>query len=253
MVSNVMSSDKKIIEIRDVVTKFGENLVHDGINLHVNEGEIYGLLGPSGCGKSVLMREMIMLENFHSGSIELLGHKIESIQSRAAQQLRMQWGVLFQSNALFTSLTVAENIALALQEYTKLSPEIINDIVAFKIDIVGLKQSDGNLYPSQISGGMKKKAALARALVMDPKVLFLDEPTSGLDPISAREFDTLIAKLRDLLNLSVVMVSHDLTSINNTLDRMGVIDNKKIVAQGTLEEVKTIKSPFIERFFEMEH
>lgn len=247
-----MPSRKKIIEIRNVVTKFGGNLVHNGINLHVNEGEIYGFLGPSGCGKSTLLREIIMLETIRSGSIELLGHKIESIGMRAAQKLRLQWGVLFQSNALFTSLTVAENIALALREYTKLSQESINDIVAFKIDIVGLKQSDGMLYPSQISGGMKKKAALARALVMDPKILFLDEPTSGLDPISAREFDTLIVKLRDLLNLTVVMVSHDLTSINTTLDRMAVIDNKKIVAEGTLKEVKMIKSPFIERFFEMD-
>ena len=247
-----MPNRKKIIDIRGVVTKFGDNVVHDGINLHVNEGEIYGLLGPSGCGKSVLMREMIMLEDFHSGSIELLGQKIESIGRKEAQHLRMQWGVLFQSNALFTSLTIAENIALPLQEYTDLSQESINDIVAFKIDIVGLKQSDGNLYPSQISGGMKKKAALARALAMDPKILFLDEPTSGLDPISAREFDTLIVKLRDLLNLSVLMVSHDLTSINHTLDRMAVIDNKKIAAEGTLEEIKKIKSPFIERFFDIE-
>ncbi len=244
-----MNSPKKIIEVRDVVTRFGSNLVHDGINLHVEQGEIYGFLGPSGCGKSTLLRQIIMLEDFESGSVELLGHKIESIRTRAAQYLRMQWGVLFQSNALFTSLTVAENIALSLQEYTKLSQESINDIVAFKIDIVGLKQSDGQLYPSQISGGMKKKAALARALVMDPKILFLDEPTSGLDPISAREFDTLIVKLRDLLNLTVVMVSHDLTSINHTLDRMAVIDNKKIVAEGALDEIKKIKSPFIERFF----
>jgi len=238
-----------IIKIENVVTKFGKNLVHDGINLHVKEGEIYGFLGPSGCGKSTLMREIIMLEKFHSGSIELLGQKIEKIKMRKAQCLRMKWGVLFQSNALFTSLTVAENIALSLQEYTNLSPQAIRDIVAFKIDIVGLKQFDGTLYPSEISGGMKKKAALARALVMDPKVLFLDEPTSGLDPISAREFDTLIVKLRDLLNLSVVMVTHDLTSIHNTLDRMAVIDNKKIVAEGGLEEIKKIKSPFIERFF----
>jgi phospholipid/cholesterol/gamma-HCH transport system ATP-binding protein len=238
-----------IIEVNNVVTKFGKNLVHDGLNLHVNEGEIYGFLGPSGCGKSTLMREIIMLETIKSGSISLLGHKIEKVRRRAAQKIRMQWGVLFQSNALFTSLTVSENIALSLQEYTKLSEEEIKDIVAFKIDIVGLKQFDGTLYPSEISGGMKKKAALARALVMDPKILFLDEPTSGLDPISAREFDTLILKLRELLNLSVVMVSHDLTSIHNTLDRMAVIDNKKIVAEGTLEQIKQIHSPFIERFF----
>jgi len=243
---------ERIIEVSNVVTKFGDNLVHDGINLHVKKGEIYGFLGPSGCGKSTLLREIIMLEQFYSGSIELLGQKIETIGMRAAQDLRLQWGVLFQSNALFTSLTVAENIALPLQEYTDLSKETINDIVAFKIDIVGLRQADGQLYPSQLSGGMKKKSALARALAMDPKILFLDEPTSGLDPISAREFDTLIVKLRDLLSLSVVMVSHDLTSISHTLDRMAVIDDKKIVAEGTLEEIKKIRSPFIERFFEME-
>lgn len=244
-----MTHRQKIIEVKDVVTRFGKNLVHDGVNLHVNEGEIYGFLGPSGCGKSTLMREIIMLEKFHSGSIELLGQKIEKITMKKAQCLRMQWGVLFQSNALFTSLTVAENIALSLQEYTQLSEKSIKDLVAYKIDIVGLKQFDGTLYPSEISGGMKKKAALARALAMDPKILFLDEPTSGLDPISAREFDTLIVKLRDLLDLTVVMVSHDLTSIHNTLDRMAVIDEKKIVAEGGLEEIKKIKSPFIERFF----
>ena len=243
---------QSILKVENVVTRFGKNLVHDGINLHVNEGEIYGFLGPSGCGKSTLMREVIMLEKFHSGSIALLGEKIERIRRRAAQQLRLQWGVLFQSNALFTSLSVAENIALPLKEYTKLSEESINDIVAFKIDIVGLKQSDGQLYPSQISGGMKKKAALARALVMDPKVVFLDEPTSGLDPISAREFDALIMQLRDILNLTVIMVTHDQISINTTLDRMAVIDNKKIVAEGSLHEVKKIKSPFIERFFAQE-
>jgi len=245
-----MMERREVISVKNVVTRFGKKVVHDGINLHVNEGEIYGLLGPSGCGKSTLMREIIMLEKFHSGSIELLGQRLEKIRRREAQALRLQWGVLFQSNALFTSLTVAENIALALHEYTDLSASAIKDIVAFKIDIVGLKQQDGTLYPSEISGGMKKKAALARALVMDPKILFLDEPTSGLDPISAREFDTLIVKLRDLLNLSVVMVSHDLTSIHNTLDRMAVIDEKKIVAEGPLEEIKKIKSPFIERFFD---
>jgi len=243
---------KKIIEVKDVVTQFGKNVVHDRLNLHVNEGEIYGLLGPSGCGKSTLMREIIMLEQFKSGSITLLDQKIENISQKNAQELRLKWGVLFQSNALFTSLSVAENIALALQEYSDLSQECILDVVAYKIDIVGLKQGDGALYPSQLSGGMKKKVALARALAMDPKVLFLDEPTSGLDPISARDFDRLIMKLRDLLNLSVVMVSHDLTSINHTLDRMAVIDNKVIAAEGTLSEVKEIQSPFIERFFGME-
>jgi phospholipid/cholesterol/gamma-HCH transport system ATP-binding protein len=239
-----------IITVENVVTRFGENLVHDGINLAINPGEIYGILGPSGCGKSTLMREMIMLESYESGKITLLGHDLKAISQSKAQQLRKRWGVLFQSGALFTSLSVAENIAISLKEYTGLSEKLIDEIVAFKIDIVGLKQSDGNLFPAQLSGGMKKKAGLARALAMDPEVLFLDEPTSGLDPISAREFDALIVELKEMLKLSVVMVSHDLASITSTLDRMAVIDEKHIVAEGTLSEVVGISSPFIRTFFE---
>jgi phospholipid/cholesterol/gamma-HCH transport system ATP-binding protein len=239
-----------IITVEDVVTRFDENLVHDGINLAINPGEIYGILGPSGCGKSTLMREMIMLESYESGRITLLGHDLKAVTQSTAQQLRQRWGVLFQSGALFTSLSVAENIAVSLKEYTGLSEKLIDEIVAFKIDIVGLKQSDGNLFPAQLSGGMKKKAGLARALSMDPEVLFLDEPTSGLDPISAREFDALIVELKEMLKLSVVMVSHDLASITSTLDRMAVIDEKRIVAEGTLSEVVGISSPFIRTFFE---
>ncbi len=238
-----------IITVRNVTTRFGANHVHDKLSLTINQGEIYGLLGPSGCGKSTLMREMILLENYESGSITLLGKDINTISAFEAQALRKQWGVLFQSNALFTSFSVAENISIALKEYTSLSQKLIDEIVAFKIDIVGLKQSDGKLYPSQLSGGMKKKAALARALAMDPKLLFLDEPTSGLDPISAREFDALIVNLKEMLQLSIVMVSHDLNSIKTTLDRMAVIDHKKIAAEGTLNEVMAVSSPFIQTFF----
>ncbi len=238
-----------VIVAENIVTRFGNKVVHNGISLHIKEGEVYGLLGPSGCGKSTLMREMIMLETYSEGSMTVLGKDVSNISPSSAQELRKQCGVLFQSNALFTSLTVAENIAVALQEYTSLSQKLIQEIVAFKIDIVGLNQEDGRLYPSQLSGGMKKKAALARALVMDPQLLFLDEPTSGLDPISAREFDNLICKLKEMLQLTIVMVSHDLNSITTTLDRMAVIDHKKIVAEGTLEEVMAIDSPFIKTFF----
>jgi len=238
-----------VIVAKEIETRFGDNVVHDGLSLHINKGEIYGLLGPSGCGKSTLMREMIMLQAYAGGSMQVLGYDLNSISSTAAQELRQRSGVLFQSSALFTSLSVAENIAISLKEYTKLSQKLINEIVAFKIDIVGLKQSDGQLFPSQLSGGMKKKAALARALVMDPELLFLDEPTSGLDPISAREFDALTLKLKEMLQLTIIMVSHDLNSIRTTLDRMAVIDHKKIVAQGTLKEVMDIQSPFIKTFF----
>lgn len=238
-----------VIEVENLSTRFGERIVHDRISLQVGGGEIYGLLGPSGCGKSTLMRQMIMLETIQSGSIKVFTHPMERIGAGEAQLLRKRWGVLFQSNALFTSLNVAENIGIMLKEYTRFPQPLIDEIVAFKLDIVGLAQRDGLLYPSQLSGGMKKKAALARALCLDPELLFLDEPTSGLDPVSAREFDTLILKLRDMLQLSVVMVTHDLASIEGTLDRMAIIDERRIAAEGTLEEVVQVQSPFIRTFF----
>ena len=238
-----------IIEVRDLRTVFDTNVVHNGLNLSVKQGEIYGLLGPSGCGKSTLLREMVMLQKFQGGDIRVFGESLRGISKKNAQALYRKWGVLFQTGALFSSLTLYENIALPLKEYTKLSDAFILDIVKFKLDIVGLKQSDALLYPSELSGGMKKKGALARALAMDPKLLFLDEPTSGLDPISAREFDRLIVKLRRLLGLSIVMVSHDLRSIYDTLDRCAVIDNKKIAYEGTLDMIEKQESDFIQRFF----
>ena len=238
-----------IIEVRDLKTVFDERVVHDGLNITVKEGEIYGLLGPSGCGKTTLLREMVMLQKINSGSIKVLGNELNYIEHKKAQQLRQEWGVLFQSGALFSSLRVKDNIALPLIEYTDLSKAMIDEIVEYKISIVGLKSEDANLYPSQISGGMKKKAALARSLAMDPKLLFLDEPTSGLDPISAREFDALILKLRGLLGLTIVMVSHDLQSIYDTLDSIAIIDEKKIIYEGSLDNIKSVKNEFIQTFF----
>jgi phospholipid/cholesterol/gamma-HCH transport system ATP-binding protein len=240
---------RPVIEVEKVVTRFGERLVHDGVSLHVNAGEIYGFLGPSGCGKSTLMREIILLEPVQNGTIRLFGEPLNTLAFEAAQALRRKWGVLFQSNALFTSLNVAENISVMLREYTALPAGVIDEIVAFKLDIVGLTPKEGKLYPSQLSGGMKKKVALARALALDPPLLFLDEPTSGLDPVSAREFDALIMRLRDMLQLTVVMVTHDLASIETTLDRMAIIDERRIAAEGTLSEVKEVPSPFIRTFF----
>jgi len=240
---------ENIIEVKGLKTQFDERIIHENITLSVPKGSIYGLLGPSGCGKTTLLKEMVMLQEFHGGEVEVLGKRLQDISYDDAMSLRRQWGVLFQAGALFSSLSIRDNIALPLVEYSDLSEAMISEIVAFKIHIVGLKTSDAYLYPSQISGGMKKKAALARALAMDPKLLFLDEPTSGLDPISARDFDALILKLRDLLGLTIVMVSHDLRSIYDTLDYAAVLDDKKVVYEGNLDNIFGVENHFIKTFF----
>lgn len=238
-----------IITAEDIVTRFGKNVVHDGINLTVRHGEIYGLLGGSGSGKSTLLKEMIMLLRPQSGIIRVLGQDLMSINRSNAALIRHQWGVLFQGGALYSSLTVAENISIKLREYTDLPFELIQDIVRMKIKMVGLPQEAASLYPAELSGGMIKRAALARALAMDPKLLFLDEPTSGLDPIGAEAFDNLILELRDLLGLTVVMVTHDLDSIWTIVDRFSVLGEKKVIAEGKLSEVIQNPHPVIKLFF----
>jgi len=240
---------KAIIEVKDIVTQFGSNVVHDKINLSVYEGEIFGLLGGSGSGKSVLLKEIIMLIQPTAGEISVLGQNLSSLSLEEEQILRTRWGVLFQSSALFSSLSVAENIGVALREYSNLEEDLIQDLIRLKIDLVGLPEHAASLYPSQLSGGMKKRAALARALAMEPKLLFLDEPTSGLDPVGAQEFDELIVKLRDLLGLTIVMITHDIDSILTVVDRMAVLGDKTVIATGTLEEVLKSTDPFIEAFF----
>ncbi|MGB5445788.1 MAG: ATP-binding cassette domain-containing protein [Psychromonas sp.] len=238
-----------VISVVDVVTKFADNVVHDGVSLSVNHGEIYGLLGGSGSGKSTLMKEMIMLNRPVSGELHVLGHDLMDIGRTEAAELQGQWGVLFQHGALFSSLTVMENVAISLKEYTTLPAKLIQEIVRMKINLVGLPDYAADLYPAQLSGGMVKRASLARALAMDPQLLFLDEPTSGLDPIGAEDFDHLILELRDMLDITVVMVTHDLDSIWTIVDRFAVLANKKVIAEGTLKEVIQLPDPVIQQFF----
>jgi len=239
-----------IIEVRNLITSFGETLIHDHINCTVKKNEIYALLGGSGSGKSTLMREMILLERPESGSIHVLGHDLSTLTPLEAAELRRSWGVLFQSGALYSSLTVGENIALLYNEYTDLSPKLIDELIRLKIDLVGLPPHAKYLYPSQLSGGMVKRAALARALALDPKLLFLDEPTSGLDPLSSRQFDALIQQLRDLLGLTVIMVTHDLDTIHRIVDRFTLLGEKKVIAEGTLDEVLRVDHPIVDYFFQ---
>lgn len=241
---------KVIIEGRDIVTAFGDTVIHDHISCTIYENEIYALLGGSGSGKSTLLREMILLQSYQSGTLNVLGYDLAAITPLEAQNLRTQWGVLFQSGALYSSLSVGENIAMLYREYTDLSPKLIDELVALKIDLVGLPQHARYLFPSELSGGMIKRAALARALALDPKLLFLDEPTSGLDPLSSRQFDALIRQLRDLLGLTIVMVTHDLDTIHHSIDRFALLGDKKVIAEGRLSEVLQIDHPIVDYFFQ---
>jgi phospholipid/cholesterol/gamma-HCH transport system ATP-binding protein len=244
---------RNVIEVEGVVTKFGDRTIHDNVNLQIKENEIYAILGESGSGKSVLMKEMIMLLEPTEGKVSVLGKKLNGISFRDAQALRQDWGVLFQFGALFSSLTIAENIEVQLKEYTTISEEMRRKLVSSKLALVGLEPYVGALYPSELSGGMIKRAALARALAMEPKLLFLDEPTSGLDPIGARNFDALIVELRDLLGITVVMITHDLESIFSIVDRMAVLADKHVVAQGSMKSVLQSTHPFVEAFFKNEY
>ncbi len=242
-----------VIKVQDIVTKFGDTVIHDGVSLEVNKSEIFGILGESGAGKSLLLKEIIMLMRPYSGTIEVLGYNLNKIKYSQSKNLSRQWGVLFQFGALFTSLTVAENIALPIKEYTDVPDYLIRQIVREKLNMVGLPIRAASLYPSELSGGMVKRAALARALAIEPKLLFLDEPTSGLDPIGARAFDKLIVELRDILDITVVMITHDLDSIFTILDNMAILADKRVVANGSLNKILQSTHPFVEKFFKNEY
>ena len=248
-----MSQGKTVIEVKNVVTRFGNRTIHDGVSLSVRENEIFGILGESGSGKSVLMKEMIMLLEPNEGEVTVLGKKLNGISYAEAQALRKEWGVLFQFGALYSSMTIAENIEVQLKEYSKLSKRMRKKLVKSKIALVGLDAHVGALYPSELSGGMIKRAALARALAMEPKLLFLDEPTSGLDPVGARNFDVLIVELRDILGITVVMITHDLDSIFSIVDRMAILADQHVVAEGPLKNVLQSQHPFVEEFFKNEY
>ena len=241
-----------IIKVKNVTTQFGKKVVHDDISIEIKEGEVYGILGGSGSGKTTILREIIMLQKFKSGSIEVLGKQIGDMSHDEIVELKKNWSVLFQFGALYSSLNVIENVSIPLIEYTNLPKELIEEIALSKLKMSGLKKEATYLFPSELSGGMKKRAALARALALDPKILFLDEPTSGLDPVGAENFDRLIRELASLLKLTVVIVTHDLHTIEHVLDRFCIIFKKKILFEGTLEEAKKFEHYAIREFLKLE-
>ncbi|WP_142593429.1 ABC transporter ATP-binding protein [Pseudorhizobium endolithicum] len=238
-----------VLSVRDVTVGFGSNIVLDQLNLDVYRGEILGFVGASGTGKSVLMRTVLRLLPRRSGSIEILGTDYDTADEEQRMALDTRLGVLFQHGALFSSLTVKENIQLPMREYLDLPQSLMDELAYLKIEMVGLAPDAADKYPSELSGGMIKRAALARALALDPDLVFLDEPTSGLDPIGAAEFDLLIARLRDTLGLTVYMVTHDLDSLFSVCDRIAVLGGKRVLVEGTLEDMFAFDDPWVQSYF----
>src|SRR5262249_30361736 len=236
---NLIMAAPPIIAIRDLRNQFGAQIVHDGLDLDVRRGEVIGVVGGSGTGKSVLLRTVVGLNRPSAGHIEVFGQDILNASRHQREAIERRWGVLFQGGALFSSLTVAENVALPLKEHTGLSTGMIEEVAALKIALAGLPADAGPKYPAQLSGGMKKRAGLARALALDPEILFLAEPTAGLDPIGAADFDSLIDSLRRSLGLTVFMVTHDLDSLNAICDRIAVLVDRRIRV-GTMAEMLTL-------------
>ena len=237
----------EIIKVENLSTVFGENIVHNNISFSINEKEIFGVLGGSGSGKTVLIKQIVMLSGIQKGSIKIFDKDISNLNLEQSQEVKQQFSYLFQFGALFSFLTVIENIAVMLKEYTNLPNDLIEKIAYTNLEIVGLPKNCAKLYPSEISGGMKKRVALARSLALEPKILFLDEPTSGLDPASTQMINELIIYLRDVLNITIVIITHDLETIKTVLDRF-VILKKDIIFDGNIKEAMNSDNEFIKDF-----
>jgi phospholipid/cholesterol/gamma-HCH transport system ATP-binding protein len=242
-------SEKTVIKVHDLVVGFGDHTVLDRVSVEVKRGEIFGFVGGSGSGKSVLLRTIIGLIPARAGTIEVLGSDLTRAEEGARRATERRWGILFQQGALFSSLTVLQNVQFPMREYLTLSKRLMLEMAEAKLDMVGLKPEDWNKLPSELSGGMVKRVALARALALDPELVFLDEPTSGLDPISAGEFDGLIRTLQRTLELTVFMITHDLESLYTVCDRIGVLADGKVVTSGPIEVMLASEHPWVKAYF----
>ncbi len=247
---NATPKDNAIIRVEHVYNSFGTHVVHEDLNMTVEKGEMVALVGGSGSGKTTLLRTIIMLQPPTKGQIYLLDQPIWGASHKEKQKLRQTFGMLFQSGALFSSLTVLENIMVPLQEHTKLSKKDMEEVAMLKLTLSGLKPQAANLLPKDLSGGMIKRASLARALALDPELLVLDEPTAGLDPVSASEFDQLMRQLKESLNLTVLMVTHDLDSIWATSDKVAFLGNKTLIAYEPIAELVKNDNPLIQHYFQ---
>lgn len=245
----MLDQEGPAIEVHGLVNAFGDHVVHDRLDLTVKRGEVLGVVGGSGAGKSVLLNSIIGLRSPQGGTVRVFGNDIETISRRRWGAINRSWGVLFQAGALFSNLTVRENVAAPMYEHTNMSRAEINELADLKIALVGLRPDAGVLKPAELSGGMRKRAGLARALALDPELLFLDEPTAGLDPIGAAAFDELIKDLSDSLSLTVFMITHDLDTLYEITDRVAVIADKKVVALAPVQELETSDHPWIREYF----
>ncbi len=239
-----------VINIRHLQTRFGDTIVHDNLNFRVQRGESVAIVGGSGAGKTTLLRAILRLHADASGSIKVLGHELINGDSTALHEVRKRWGVMFQQGALFSSLTVLENVTFPLFEYNHLKASTVKEIAMLKIAMANFPLESVHKYPAELSGGMVKRAALARAMVMDPEILFLDEPTAGLDPESASALDELIIKLQTALGLTIVMVTHDLDTLKRVVDRIAFLGEKRVIASGTMQELSQSRRVIVREYFD---